>query len=365
MLTTDELAAKLVAAERELDVLTAEVKRNDDKLRRSQRRELQLLQAPSLDALFQEMIDGLGDSYVLEYVGVTLCDPSHDVRHLLLSSAGGLHPQLQLVDTLSGLAPQYVALRKPWLGPYAACDHQLVFDGAKGIRSVAMIPLWHREELVGSINLGSSDPERFTRRHASDFLAHLGVIASFAIENSVNRARLRRSGFTDVLTGWYNRRYLQARLKEEFARARRDQTNLICMMLDIDHFKRVNDTFGHAAGDQVLCELAHRIDSQIRASDVAVRYGGEEFVILLPDTDTQSGIKLAERIRSAVAAAPFALPGGGTEKITVSIGIAGIVPRKDDGDFKTLGDSLIARADVALYSAKAAGRDRVSVEEAA
>ena len=365
MLTADELAAKLAAAERELDVLTAEVKRNDDKLRRSQRRELQLLQAPSLDALFTEMIDGLKESYLLEYVGVTLCDPSHNVRHLLHTSVAGVHPRLQLVDTLSSMAPQYVALRKPWLGPYTACDHQLVFDGAAGIRSVAMIPLWHREELIGSINLGSSDRERFTRRHASDFLAHLGVIASFAIENSVNRARLRRSGFTDVLTGWYNRRYLQARLREELARARRDQTNLICLMLDIDHFKCVNDSYGHAAGDQVLCELASRIDSQIRASDVAVRYGGEEFVILLPDTDAASGMKLAERIRSAVTATPFVLPGGETERITVSIGISGVIPRKDDEDFKTLGDGLIARADVALYSAKAAGRDRVTVEVAA
>ena len=234
----------MLAAERELDALTAEVKRNDDKLRRSQNRELQLLQAPSLDALFFEMIDGLEESYGLEYVGVTLHDPSHDIRHLLLSNSFGVHARLQLVDTLTGLAPQYVALRKPWLGAYAACDHQLVFGGAERLRSVAMIPLWQRQELVGSINLGSSDPARFTRHHASDFLAHLGVIASFAIENAVNRARLRRSGFTDVLTGWHNRRYLQARLKEELARAKRDQNNLMCLMLDIDHFKRINDTWG-------------------------------------------------------------------------------------------------------------------------
>ena len=180
----------------------------------------------------------------------------------------------------------------------------------------------------------------------------------------MNRARLLRSGFTDVLTGWHNRRYLTVRINEELARARRDRTRLVCLMLDIDHFKRVNDTWGHAAGDVVLQELAQRIESQVRASDVAARYGGEEFVVLLPRTDVASASKLAERIRAAVAAEPVALPNGETVTITASIGIAEVSPGVDDEDLKTLGDSLIARADVALYAAKSAGRDQVVVEAA-
>ena len=365
MHTADDLEAKLVATEHELDALTAEVKRNDRKLRRSQQRELQLLQATNLDELFHEMIDGLRASYGLEHVTVALRDPGHDIRHLLQSSGNGEIAHLHLVESLMGLAPQFAVMRRPWLGPYRACDHQLVFRGCSGIRSIAMIPLLHRGELVGSVNLGSADPGRFTREHASDFLAHLGVIASFALENAVNRSRLRRSGFTDVLTGWHNRRYLQARIKEELARARRDQASLICLMLDLDHFKRVNDTWGHAAGDAVLCELAQRIEGQIRASDVAARYGGEEFVILLPDMDAVSGKSLAERVRAAVSAKPFVLPNGERIAVTVSIGIASVIPDENDDDFKTLGDALIARADVALYGAKAAGRDRIAFEAAA
>ena len=224
-----------------------------------------------------------------------------------------------------------------------------------------MIPLTYRRRLIGSINLGSTDPGRFTRTHAADFLAHLGVIASFCIENVVNRARLLRSGFTDVLTGWHNRRYLQVRINEEMARARRDGTHLVCLMLDVDHFKRVNDTWGHAAGDSVLRELAGRIDSQVRASDIAARYGGEEFVVLLPGTDNSSGELLAERIRRAIAASPFLLPNGEEVSMTVSIGIAGVTPDRDAEDLKTLGDALIARADVALYRAKSEGRDQVQV----
>ena len=240
----------------------------------------------------------------------------------------------------------------------------MICPGAENLKSIAMIPLQHRGKLIGSINLCSADALRFTRDHASDFLAHLGVIASFCIENTVNRARLLRSGFTDVMTGWHNRRYLSVRLGEELARARRDQVGMVCLMLDVDHFKPVNDTWGHAAGDAVLRELAQRIEAQVRASDVAARYGGEEFIVLLPHTEIKSAKLLAERIRLAISGTPFDLPSGDTVTMTVSIGISEVHPCADDTDLKTIGDSLVARADVALYAAKSAGRDRVIVEAA-
>jgi diguanylate cyclase (GGDEF)-like protein len=342
MPTDEEFAARQDSTEEELGRLKAEVVRNEDKMRRSQQRELRLLQAEDLESLLREMLDGLRSSYGLKYVSIVLCDPDHEI--------------------LTGMAPQYVALNRPWLGSFAACDHQLLFPGAEGLASVALIPLLHRRRLFGSINLGSADAGRFTREHATDFLAHLGVIASFSIENGVNRARLLRSGFTDVLTGWHNRRYLQLRLAEELARARRNQTQLACLMLDVDHFKRINDTFGHVAGDAVLRELANRIDAEVRASDVSARYGGEEFVILLPRTEASAAVGLAERIRRAVSASPYVLPGGSSVTVTASIGIAGILPSVKANDLKTIGEALIARADVALYRAKSAGRDQVAVD---
>jgi two-component system cell cycle response regulator len=361
---TDQLEAKLAATEARLEALTEQVRQNDEKLRCSQRRELQLLQARDLDELLHEMTSGLRDSFDLRHVSVVLRDPGHDIRHLLLATDVGEIPGLILVDTLAGLAPQYSALLRPWLGGFAANDHGMIVASPRGLASIAMIPLRCHDELIGSINLCSADPHRFTAHHASDFLAHLGAIASFSIENAVNRARLRRSGFTDVLTGWHNRRYLQARMKEELARACRDGRNLVCLVLDIDHFKRVNDTWGHAAGDSVLRDLAQRIDAQVRASDVAARFGGEEFVILLPNTRGADGQRLAERIRNAVAAAPFELPEGGQIAVTVSIGIAEFAPGAGDTDLKSLGEALIARADAALYAAKASGRDRVVIEAA-
>ena len=136
----------------------------------------------------------------------------------------------------------------------------------------------------------------------------------------------------------------------------------MCLMLDIDHFKRINDTWGHAAGDAVLTELAQRIESQVRKSDVAARYGGEEFVVLLPNTGTASAELLANRIRTAISASPIELPDGTNVLITGSIGIASLQPGAADAELKTAGDALLARADVALYRAKSKGRDRIEIE---
>ncbi len=365
MVTREEdLTWEVTRMRRQLAQLTEEVARNTGILKLSQQRELALLQAADLPALFRQMLSGLEQSYRLEQVTVVLRDPDHDLRHLLL--AAGTRPSdlpgLQFVESLSGRAPQYVALRKPWLGPYSKADHELLFPAAPRLGSIALLPLRHKEVLLGSINFGSADAGRFTGEHATDFFSHLGAIASFALENAVNRARLLRSGFTDVLTGWHNRRYLQVRLVEELARARRDSETLACLMLDLDHFKRINDTWGHAAGDDVLRELAQRIEAQVRASDVAARYGGEEFVILLPHTDTQAALRLAERVRLAVREAPVSFSeGGGAVQVTASIGIASVAPGSADTDLKNLGESLLARADVALYRAKSLGRDRAVV----
>ena len=292
-----------------------------------------LLHAEDLNNLLRVLVVELKASYGLPYVSVVLSDPDHNIRHLLLASgtpAASL-PHILIVESLTGLAPQYIALHQPWLGSFAACDHQIICPGASAMKSIAMIPLVHRGKLIGSINLCSDDADRFTRDHASDFLAHLGVIASFCIENTINRARLLRSGFTDVLTGWHNRRYLNVRLGEELARARRDQTGIVCLMLDVDHFKQVNDSWGHAAGDAVLQELASRIETQVRASDVAARYGGEEIVVLsaghrrwlhrrkllaerIRTVDFRDTHRICTRWRSSVS-------------VTVSIGIAEVYPQ--------------------------------------
>ena len=344
----------------QLAALKRQASDNYDILRRSRERELVLLKAEHLPELLERLVNHLADSYGLTAVSVVLVDASHEIRHLLLDAGRSPEdfPGVKFVDGLAGLAPHLLQLRGAWLGPYAAADHQLLFDGRPDLGSIALLPLQRQGWMIGALNLGSRDPTRFTRHHGTEFLSHLGVIASFCIENTINRARLLRSGFTDVLTGWHNRRYLQSRLREELARAHRDDVPLSCLMLDVDHFKRVNDTLGHLAGDRVLREIAHRVEAQIRASDVAARYGGEEFALLLPATGLDDAARMAERIRAAVAAEAFDVAGE-TLRVTLSIGVSEVRPARREGDHKSLGEELFARADVALYQAKGQGRDRV------
>jgi two-component system, cell cycle response regulator len=342
-----------------------EASANEKLLRRSQERELELLKAENLAQLFDAMCKGLKTSYGLESVTLLLLDPQHEVRHLLIADQVNAadFPQVLFTDSLTGMAPQFNSFHRPWLGPYMGCDHQLLFPGVHGLKSAALIPLRRQDRLQGSLNFGSVDEKRFTRHLATDFLAHLGVIASFSIENTINRARLVRSGLTDFLTGWHNRRYLNARLKEELARAQRQGTHLTCLVIDLDRFKQINDQHGHLVGDLALREAAQRVDAHIRGSDAAARFGGDEFVVLAPGIPPEQAAVLAERIRIAVADTPLTIPSGAKLNMTVSIGVAGILLSREEADLKAAAERLLSDADAALYRAKQLGRNRVEVAQ--
>jgi diguanylate cyclase (GGDEF)-like protein len=345
----------------QLAVLKAEAANNENILRRAQARELELLRSETLETLLERLVSYLADSFGLAAVSVVLLDPHHEVRHLLIGNgrsesdfAGVL-----FVDRLEDVAPSLATLQRPWLGPYVNDQHGSLFPGHTGLGSVALLPLRREDRAIGSLNFGANDPLRFTRHHATDFLGHLALIAGFCVESAVNRARLVRSGLTDALTGWHNRRYFEDRLVEELARARREQRPLACLMLDVDYFKRVNDSYGHVAGDRLLRELTRRIEGQVRASDVAARYGGEELVLLLPATRLADALPLAERIRNAVRASPVQVVDGQAITVTLSIGVATRIPGASEQDLAAAGEALVRAADAALYRAKAEGRDRV------
>lgn len=166
-------------------------------------------------------------------------------------------------------------------------------------------------------------------------------------------AELLRMARYDELTGLYNRRYFLDRLAEEILRARRYHSDLCLSMIDVDHFKRINDTYGHLFGDKVLADIADVIRRTIRATDIAGRYGGEEFCIILTQTNVAGGRRVAERLRENVATRMFMPPTGGVFRVTCSIGLAPF-----DRCFVEPNE-FIERADRALYNAKHAGRDRV------
>jgi two-component system, cell cycle response regulator len=346
-----------------LDELTEEVGRNDSLLRKTQERELELLRAGSLNQLFDRLIAGLRTSYALDEVALILHDPQHEIRHLLAGD-GQTPPEppgVCFVDALMTVAPQLVNLERPWLGPYRKADHELLVPGLAPPGSLALIPLRRNDQLDGVLVFSSSDRERFTPELASDFLAHLGLVAAICVENAVNRARLLRSGLTDFLTGFHNRRYLHSRLREELARAQRARKSIACLMIDVDHFKRINDQYGHLAGDTVLREVAQRIDTEMRISDTGARFGGDEFAMVLAQAAMPDGEKVAARVLHAVRNRPITITKGASEFVTLSIGVAVATPGPGTRDYKVLAERLIAEADAALYRAKSAGRNRVAV----
>jgi two-component system cell cycle response regulator len=157
---------------------------------------------------------------------------------------------------------------------------------------------------------------------------------------------------SDPLTGLYNRRYLDAHLRSTVARAEATSKPVCVLVFDIDHFKEVNDTYGHDAGDDVLREFAERLRRGVRNIDLVSRYGGEEFLLVMPETDAEFAGAVAERLRSDVEKVAFQTRSG-TFPVTVSIGIAEWQGASDTAE------ALIKRADTALYSAKRSGRNRV------
>lgn len=186
----------------------------------------------------------------------------------------------------------------------------------------------------------------------------LGLILLFTVwlikKTSEIQQHFEHLAITDGLTGIFNRRHIMTRFNEEFERARRLKKDMGCIMIDIDKFKSINDEFGHLVGDEVLREVSARIKNSIRIYDVFGRYGGEEFLIVLTDTDFDNTRSLAERIRENVKADIFLAADMPLHiHITISLGIACMT----DGDNSI--DDIIMRADKGLYKAKNSGRDKV------
>jgi diguanylate cyclase (GGDEF)-like protein len=189
---------------------------------------------------------------------------------------------------------------------------------------------------------------RWVARHVSlGEPAVVVVCTDITVEVDLTSA-YEKSSLTDPLTGLANRRSAQQSLQQELARARRHRTSLCVVMLDVDKFKSVNDRFGHGVGDQVLRQVAAALRSSVRADDVPARWGGEEFLVILANTDIGGARICAERIRARVECERFGVAG----QVTVSAGVAQFEPGESL-------DALLARADARLYEAKAGGRNRV------
>ncbi len=229
-----------------------------------------------------------------------------------------------------------------------------------GIRSILVIPIFFREEIIGTMLLRTSRANHaFTKREIRLCVA-LANASSHALYNAFlfqklyrERAKLEKLAIMDYLTGIYNIRYFYSRLEEEFSRAERYQMPLSCIMFDIDHFKKINDSYGHRIGDFILREFSQLVKRYTRKSDLLARYGGDEFILLLPQTSLKGALNEARRLQKVVREIRFRQLKEG-RGITVSFGMSCF----PDKGIKNP-DDLINFADNALYKAKEKGRDLI------
>jgi diguanylate cyclase (GGDEF)-like protein len=217
------------------------------------------------------------------------------------------------------------------------------------------LPLWVGEEYLGVIVILNRSPLFLTEREMQ-VLSVMANQAAISFKNAFQFEKVRRHSVIDQLLEIYNHGYFQQMLEREVERARRYRDIVSVMIIDLDLFKEINDTYGHPAGDMVLKETAKRVEATLRKTDFLARYGGDELVAILPKAGQQEAGKLAERIRERVSETPF-ISGDTNIKFTVSVGVATF---PDNAHYKPL---LIKRADEAMYQAKNGGRNRVVLSQ--
>src|ERR1044071_6463548 len=272
----------------------------------------------------------------------------------------------QAVEAAKRVLPDLIMLdvMMPVLDGLQACRLLKENPSTRDIPVIFLSALDDTDTKVNGLSLGANDYISKPFR-VEELLARVAVAIRLKRERDLlqeNAEELRRRAeaasemsMTDALTGLLNRYGLRRALQRELSEARRYTRPLSCLLLDIDFFKLINDTQGHAAGDAALMQAARVLTESVRGSDVVCRYGGEEFLVLAPETDARGAQSLAEKIRLAVSSRLFG-DGERAFALTLSAGVAELRPGES-------GNDMIARADLALYQAKQRGRDRVEAAE--
>jgi two-component system cell cycle response regulator len=272
----------------------------------------------------------------------------------------------EAVEAAKRVLPDLVILdvMMPVLDGLGACRLLKEDPSTRDIPVIFLSALDDTDTKVNGLSLGANDYISKPFR-VEELLARVAVSIRLKrerdlLQESAEELRQRAEAasemsMTDALTGLLNRYGLQRALQRELSEARRYSRPLSCLLLDIDFFKAVNDTHGHAAGDAALMQTARVLTESVRGSDVVCRYGGEEFLVLAPETDARGAHSLAEKIRLSVSSRLFG-DGGRAFALTLSAGVAELRPGES-------GNDMIARADLSLYQAKQHGRDRVEAAE--
>jgi diguanylate cyclase (GGDEF)-like protein len=338
----------------EMAGLANEFNKMSDRLRdqmdelRSQRLEIER----SVQRIGEAFASGLDREALLEIVVQTTVGACN-AEYGLIALSGHVGAEAQAGRATEAMQEAALAAEEEALRARDVVDAQR--DGAQAMSS-PLSRMGRPEETLGAMTVARTGSAFAPEEH--DVFRYLVGQASASVENVSLHEMVSQQAVTDELTGLANNRALRDWLAREAARAERFSHDLSLLMLDIDDFKQVNDTYGHLQGDAVLRMIGEVLESEARAVDQPARYGGEEFVVGLPETDTEGAVGLAERIRSRIAAQGVPrVDGEGAIQVTASVGVANIPTTARDVQ------ELIAVADAALYEAKRAGKDRVAAVE--
>ncbi len=245
-------------------------------------------------------------------------------------------------------------LLRCWLMPGTKCSDGTERTIAEKAEMCEVCPVFASQNtntVEGILLIDNSESRQQIDEKTVTLLSVVAHAVGVAINNSKTYSNVLRDSIHDELTGLHNRRYFNERLLDEIDRAQRYGSNISLLLCDIDHFKNINDTYGHPTGDQVLIWLGKTFRDKLRNTDIIARYGGEEFAIILLNAEEKETFQIAEELRSTIADA--AIPGHDNIRISISIGIS--ILGKDSGNF----NGMINNADKALYHAKSQGRNKV------
>jgi diguanylate cyclase (GGDEF)-like protein len=231
---------------------------------------------------------------------------------------------------------------------------QMMVDPKATLKSHITLPLVIEGEILGCISLNSDQPNAFDAQDLQ-FLSVIGYQIAATLKHFQRFSSIKNIAIYDTLTGLHNRRYFEERLGVDAQKSFYSSTPLSLVMVDIDHFKKVNDTFGHTEGDQVLCKISSLLKTSVRKKDTVARYGGEEFILILPETGLGEASMIAERIRKLVESTPFEIANARIN-LTVSMGISNFPSHRAKSK-----EELVKMADQALYDAKRGGRNKVCI----
>jgi diguanylate cyclase (GGDEF)-like protein len=313
-----------------------------------------VLSEQSLDDLLQRIADTVGE--LIPYDDITFYEANDAAQELRAVFASGADAEKVLADDPFpygvGITGWAVEHREPVLANRAELDPRVRFvtNTTPDPESLIVVPLVARGRLKGTLNIYRAGFQEFTE---DEFLlvVRFGDAAALAIDNAHIRATLERQAQTDPLTGLWNHRTFHERLREELVTGSADQTSVALIMLDLDDFKRVNDVYSHASGDQVLSEVAAILLGSVRGSDSVCRIGGEEFAIIAPTKALSDAYRLAERVQEHIAETEF----GPVGPVSLSIGIA------SGPEHAANPRELVACAEVAMMTAKARGKSQIVV----